>query len=75
MVSTVRFHEIGGPDVLRVEDVPVRSPGPGEVKLRHRAIGLNFVDIYQRDGTYKLDLPFVPGNEGAGEVLAVGEGV
>jgi NADPH2:quinone reductase len=65
----------GGPEVMRWTDIDVGAPGPGEVKLRHRAIGLNFVDIYQRDGTYKLDLPFVPGNEGAGEVLAVGEGV
>jgi NADPH2:quinone reductase len=68
-------HEHGGPEVMRLEDRDVGAPGPGEIRVRHRAIGLNFVDVYQRTGLYKMDLPFVPGNEGAGEVTAVGQGV
>lgn len=68
-------HGTGGPEVMQLEDREVLEPGPGELKIRNRAIGLNFVDTYQRSGQYKLALPFVPGNEGAGEVLAVGEGV
>lgn len=55
MVMTVRIHEYGGPEVLRYEDVPIGSPGPGEVLVRHRAIGLNFADIHTREGRYPLD--------------------
>lgn len=69
----VREH--GGPEVMTLEDRDPGNPGPGEIRIRHHAIGLNFVDVYQRTGLYKLALPFVPGNEGAGEVTAVGEGV
>lgn len=69
----VREH--GGPEQLRLEEVEVGMPGPGQIKLRNRAIGLNFVDIYQRSGLYPMALPFVAGNEGAGEVMAVGAGV
>lgn len=65
----------GGAEVLSMEDREVGDPGSREIKVRNRAIGLNFVDTYQRSGFYKLDLPFVPGSEGAGEVIAVGEGV
>lgn len=67
--------ELGGPEVLRLEERDVGAPGPGEIRIRNRAIGLNFVDVYQRTGLYKVPLPFVAGNEGAGEVTAVGEGV
>jgi NADPH2:quinone reductase len=75
MSMGLQVKAVGGPEVMQWTDLEVGEPGPGEVRLRHKAIGLNFIDIYQRDGTYKLDLPFVPGNEGAGEVVAVGEGV
>ncbi|GGF73394.1 alcohol dehydrogenase [Azorhizobium oxalatiphilum] len=73
MVAAVRVHKVGGPDVLTLEQVDLPPPGPGEVRLRHTAIGLNFVDTYFRSGLYKAPaLPFVPGSEGAGEVEAVG---
>ncbi len=65
----------GGPEQLKLEEVEVGMPGPGQIKLRNRAIGLNFVDVYQRSGLYPMPLPFVAGNEGAGEVMAVGTGV
>ncbi len=64
----------GGPEVLRYEEVPTPAPGPGEALVRLEAIGVNFVDIYQRLGHYKVPLPFVPGSEGAGVVEAVGAG-
>ena len=75
MTRVVAIHEYGGPDVLRIEDWPVGEPGPGQVRLCQTAIGLNFVDTYQRSGLYPLSLPFVGGNEAAGVVTAVGEGV
>jgi len=75
MTITLRFHETGGPEVLRVENLAVEAPGPGEARVRHHAIGLNFIDIYQRSGLYKVPLPSGAGNEGAGVVEAVGEGV
>jgi NADPH2:quinone reductase len=68
-------HNFGGPEVLELENREVAAPGPGEIKVRHRAIGLNFADVYNRTGLYKLPLPFVIGGEAAGEVTAVGEGV
>jgi NADPH2:quinone reductase len=75
-VKAIRVHRHGGPEVLAYEDVEIGRPGPGEVRVRNRAIGLNFVDIYFRSGVYAPPaLPFTPGNEGAGEVVAVGEGV
>lgn len=67
--------EYGGPEQLKLEQVEVAAPGPGQLKIRNKAIGLNFVDVYQRTGLYKTPLPFVGGNEGAGEVIAVGPGV
>ena len=67
--------EYGGPDRLKLEELEVPAPGPGQLRIRNRAIGLNFVDVYQRTGLYATPLPFVAGNEGAGEVLAVGQGV
>lgn len=76
MVHAIRIHEYGGPDVLRWEDVDVGSPGPGEVRLRHKALGLNYIDTYHRTGLYPLGaLPAVIGMEGAGEVIAIGTGV
>lgn len=75
MTRVVAIHKTGGPDVLSVEDWPVAGPGKGEVRLRQTAIGLNFIDTYHRSGLYPLPLPFVGGNEGAGEVTEVGEGV
>ncbi len=75
MTKAIRFHEHGGPDVLRWEDVEVGDPGPGQLRVRHTAIGVNFVDTYQRSGLYPVDTPAVAGNEGVGVVEAAGEGV
>ena len=76
MTKAIRIHETGGPEVLTWEDVEVGDPGEGEVRIRHTAVGLNFIDIYQRSGLYPLpDLPLTLGTEGAGVVEAVGPGV
>src|SRR2546429_7658181 len=75
MAKAIRFHRQGGPEVLQVDDVPVSDPGPGQVRVRHTAIGVNFVDTYQRSGLYPMQTPAVAGNEGAGVVEAVGKGV
>jgi NADPH2:quinone reductase len=76
MTGVVRVHEVGGPEVLRFEEVEVGSPGPGQVLLRQTAVGLNFIDVYFRSGLYPPpQLPFVPGLEAAGVVEAVGDGV
>lgn len=76
MPKAIRVHEYGGPEVMRYEDVVVPEPGPGQIRVRQTAIGVNFIDIYFRSGAYKVpQLPFTPGNEGAGTVAAVGEGV
>jgi NADPH2:quinone reductase len=75
MTTAIRVHETGGPEVMRSEAVAVGDPGPGEVRLRHTAIGVNFIDTYFRTGLYKTQLPFIPGNEAAGVVEAVGDGV
>jgi NADPH2:quinone reductase len=75
MTHAIRIHQTGGPDVLRWEEVGVGTPDPGEVRLRHTAIGLNFIDTYHRSGLYPLPLPAVPGSEGAGVVQEVGAGV
>ena len=76
MTHAIRIHQTGGPDVLTWEEVEVGAPGPGELLIRHTAIGLNFLDTYFRSGLYPVDpLPFIPGNEGAGVVEAIGEGV
>ncbi len=74
-MKVVRMHRTGGPEVLTVEEMPVPEPGPGEVLVRHHAIGLNFIDTYHRTGLYPVPLPAIPGLEGAGTVEAVGEGV
>ncbi len=76
MTKAIRMYETGGPEVLRWEDFDPGRPGPGEVLLRHEAIGLNFIDVYHRTGLYPLSaLPGTPGMEGAGVVEAVGEKV
>ncbi len=74
-MKAIRVHEPGGPDVLRVEEVPDPVPGPGQVRLRVEAIGINFIEIYQRTGLYAMPLPAIPGNECAGTVTALGPGV
>jgi len=71
----IRVHASGGPDVLRAETVPVPSPGPGEIRVRVEAIGVNFMDIYQRTGLYPVSLPFTPGTEAAGTIDAIGPNV
>ncbi|WP_170474780.1 quinone oxidoreductase family protein [Ruegeria arenilitoris] len=73
--KTVVIHETGGPEVLRIEERHVGDPGPGEVRIRHQACGLNFIDVYQRSGLYPLALPHALGMEAAGVIEAVGEGV
>ncbi|MDH4556602.1 quinone oxidoreductase [Pseudomonas sp. BN417] len=75
MAKAVRMYETGGPEVLRYEEVEVRDPGPGEVRLRHVAVGLNYADTYFRNGTYPIPLPNGIGVEASGVVVAVGEGV
>jgi NADPH2:quinone reductase len=75
MTTAIRFHETGGPEVLRSDSIELPPPAPGEARIRHHAIGLNFIDIYQRSGLYKVPLPAIAGNEGAGVVEAVGKGV
>ena len=75
MSKVVRFHQTGGPEVLRYEDAEVGEPGPGQVRLRQVAVGLNYADTYFRNGTYPIPLPNGIGVEAAGVVEAVGEGV
>jgi len=76
MSHAIQIHEAGGPDVMKWEAVDVGDPGPGQVRIKHAAVGLNYIDVYFRTGTYPQDtMPFTPGMEGAGEVVAVGEGV
>ena len=75
MAKAVRYHKQGGPEVMQYEDVQVGDPGPGQARIRHTAIGVNFVDTYQRSGLYPMQLPQVAGNEAAGVVEAVGQGV
>ena len=75
MAHVVRVHQHGGPETLKYEEIDVGEPGPGQVKLRQRAIGVNYIDTYQRSGLYKMPLPFVAGSEGEDDVIAVGPGV
>src|SRR5215468_9551609 len=75
MVAAVRVHKPGGPEVLTYEDVNVGAPGQGQIRIKQHACGINFIDVYFRIGMYPAPLPFVIGNEGAGEVVAVGDGV
>ena len=77
MVAVVRVHKVGGPEVLTYEDIAVPAAGPGQVRVKQHAIGVNFVDTYFRSGHYPAPggLPFVAGNEAAGEIIEVGSGV
>ncbi|HEU0147719.1 MAG TPA: quinone oxidoreductase [Bradyrhizobium sp.] len=75
MTHAIRFHKPGGPEVLVWEEVPVGKPGPGEARIRHTAVGLNFVDIYNRSGLYPAQLPSGLGGEAAGVVEEVGDDV
>jgi NADPH2:quinone reductase len=75
MSKAIRIEKNGGPEVLKMVDVQVGDPGPGQIRIRHKAIGLNFIDVYQRDGLYKLPMPLLLGMEASGFVEAVGEGV
>ena len=75
MTHAIRFHKAGGPEVLAWEKVEVGKPGPGEARIRHTAVGLNFVDIYNRSGVYPVQFPSGLGSEGAGVVEEVGSGV
>lgn len=74
-MRAVRVHELGGPEVLRVDDIEVPEPGPGEIRVRIEAAGVNFIDTYHREGKYPLELPATIGGEGAGVVDAVGRDV
>src|ERR1700683_5592057 len=77
MVAAVRVHKVGGPEVLTYEDIAAPDAGPGQIRVKQHAIGVNFVDVYFRMGLYPAPggLPFVAGNEAAGEVVEVGPGV
>ena len=75
MTHAIRFHKTGGPEVLVWEEVALGKPGPGEARIRHTAVGLNFVDIYNRSGLYPAQLPSGLGGEAAGVVEEVGSGV
>ncbi|WVZ03814.1 hypothetical protein V8G54_024620 [Vigna mungo] len=76
MVKAIRVHQLGGPQVLKWEDVEIGDPKEGEVRLRNKAVGVNFIDVYFRTGVYKVpSLPYTPGVEGVGVVTAVGVGV
>ena len=73
--QTIRIDEFGGPEVMKLVELPIGEPGPGQLRIRHHACGLNYIDVYQRTGAYANPLPLVLGMEGAGVVEAVGEGV
>jgi NADPH2:quinone reductase len=75
MTSAIRIHQAGGPEVLQWEKIEVGAPKVGEVRLKHTAVGLNYIDVYHRTGLYPVPLPFVPGMEAAGIVEELGEGV
>ncbi len=75
MTKAIRIHEQGVPELMRWEDVEVGAPGKGEARVRHTAVGLNYIDVYQRSGVYKLPMPMILGLEGAGVVEEVGVGV
>jgi NADPH:quinone reductase len=75
MVKAVQIRKHGGPEEMELVDVQVGNPGPGEIRIKHHAVGLNFIDVYQRSGLYQLPMPLQLGMEAAGVVEAVGEGV
>ncbi len=75
MPQAIQIRQFGGPEVMQRVELPIGDPGPGQVRVRHHAVGLNFIDVYQRTGLYSNPLPLTLGMEGAGVVEAVGEGV
>jgi len=75
MTHAIRIHRPGGPEALVWDEIQVGAPGPGQIRLRHTAVGLNFIDVYHRTGLYPLPLPLIIGSEGAGVVEALGAGV
>jgi NADPH2:quinone reductase len=75
VTKAIRVHQFGGPEVLQYEAVSLPPPGAGEIRLKHEAIGLNFIDVYHRTGLYPNQTPFVPGSEAAGTVTAIGADV
>src|ERR1700761_1323683 len=75
MIKAIRFEKPGGPEALEYRDYDLPPPGPGQVQVRHKAVGVNFIDIYHRSGLYPLPLPSGLGSEAAGVVEAVGDGV
>jgi len=75
MTNAIKIHQTGGPEVLKWEEIEVGAPMTGEVRLKHTAVGLNYIDVYHRTGLYPLPLPFVPGMEAAGVVEEIGAGV
>ena len=76
MSHAIRIHAVGGPEAMKWEEVQVGEPGPGQAKIRQHAAGVNYLDVYHRNGLYPVaQTPFTPGAEGAGQVIAVGEGV
>jgi len=74
-MKAIRVHAAGGPEVLRLEETPDPVAGPGEAVVRMEATGVNFIDVYRRKGQYPMPMPYTPGEEGAGTVVAVGDGV
>jgi len=74
-MKAIQIHETGGPEVLRLTELPIPQPGPGQVLIRVEAVGVNFIEIYFRKGTYKASLPLTPGSEAAGTVEELGPGV
>lgn len=76
MVAAIRVHELGGPEVLKYEEIQLPDPGPGQVRIKTTAVGVNYIDTYFRSGLYPAPgLPFTVGNESAGIITAVGKGV
>src|ERR1700743_2031382 len=75
MVKAIRFEKPGGPEVLEYKDLDLPAPGPGQVRVKHTAIGVNFIDIYHRTGLYPLPLPSGLGSEAAGSVETLGPDV
>lgn len=74
-MKAIRVHATGGPEVLRLDELPTPVPGPGQVLIRIEAIGVNFIEVYQRTGLYPVALPMIPGSEAAGTIAALGPGV
>ncbi len=74
-MRAIRFDRTGGPEVLNLVDIETPNPGPGQIRVRHEAVGINFIETYQRTGLYPVKLPAIPGGEVAGIIEAIGEGV